>query len=152
MSMKTLQKLVAVIFLLIVSHAPKAQTITPAPAKPYMYNKVARKLPTSISELEKAFNTPEGSIMKMRLNEMVFEGLVTSSIKRYDNLYSVIIKSSTQKNTVFAISKRINDDKTVTYSGRIINEGYADGFELIREEDGHYAMNKIQTEALIQDY
>lgn len=148
--MKTLQKLVAVFLLLVISTTINAQTQTSS--KPYLFSKVAKKLPASISELDKAFSTSEGSIIKMRMNELVFEGTVTSSIKRYDNLFTVIIKSSSEKNTVFAISKRINDDKTVTYTGRIINEKYADGFELVQEANGHYAMSKIQTEELLQDY
>lgn len=148
--MKTLQKLVAVFLLLVISTTINAQTQTSS--KPYLFSKVAKKLPASISELDKAFSTSEGSIIKMRMNELVFEGTVTSSIKRYDNLFTVIIKSSSEKNTVFAISKRINDDKTVTYTGRIINEKYADGFELVQETNGQYAMSKIQTEELLQDY
>ena len=148
--MKTLQKLVAAFFFFAISTNIKAQTQTSS--RPSLFSKVGKKLPAPVSELDKAFNTSEGSLIKMRMNELVFEGTVTSSIKRYDNLYTVIIKSSSEKNTVFSISKRINDDKTVTYMGRIINEKYADGFELVQEENGHYAMSKIQTEALLQDY
>jgi len=55
-------------------------------------------------------------------------------------------------NTLLAISKRINDDKTVTYVGRIINDKYADGYELKRENNGSYAMQKIKTDALVEDY
>jgi hypothetical protein len=33
-----------------------------------------------------------------------------------------------------------------------VNEKYADGYELIKANDGTYAFNKIKTEALIQDY
>jgi hypothetical protein len=35
--------------------------------------------------------------------------------------------------------------------GRIINENYADGYQL-RKENGRYAMNKVRTDALIEDY
>jgi hypothetical protein len=63
----------------------------------------------------------------------------------------VIVKSPTLNNTLLAISKRINDDKTITYVGRIINDKYADGYEL-KKENGSYAMHKIKTDALVEDY
>jgi hypothetical protein len=89
--------------------------------------------------------------VKLNFGDFTFNGIVTSSIKRYDNLYSVIIKAPGLNNTLLALSKRINDDKTVSYVGRIINENYADGFELRKENTG-YAINKIRTDALIEDY
>jgi hypothetical protein len=51
-----------------------------------------------------------------------------------------------------SISKRINDDQTITYVGRIINNNYADGYELKREKNGSYTMHKIKTDALIEDF
>ena len=75
-----------------------------------------------------------------------------SSVKKYDNLYKVVIRSSSLDNTLFSISKRIEEDSSVNYIGRIINEKYADGYELKKENDGSYSLNKIQTEELIQDF
>ena len=51
-----------------------------------------------------------------------------------------------------SISKRIDDDNTITYVGRIINEKYADGYELIKDKSGNYSFNKIKTADLIQDF
>jgi len=56
------------------------------------------------------------------------------------------------QNTLLSISKRINDDNTITYVGRIINEKYADGYELKKDNNGNYSFNKIRTEELIQDF
>lgn len=120
-------------------------------SKPYLFAKVSEKSPAATSELDKAFTTAEGEIFQMKLNNFIFEGIITSSIKKYDNLHSVIIKSTSLKNTVFALSKRINDDKSITYVGRIINDRYADGFELVKETDGRYIMKKIKTDFILQD-
>ena len=92
------------------------------------------------ASLSKAFNVPEGGKVKLNFGNFAFNGIVTSSIKRYDNLYTVIVKSPSLNNTLLAISKRINDDKTITYVGRIINDKYADGYELKKENNGSYAM------------
>ena len=148
--MKTIKKLLALCIIIMSSYAAQAQILTSS--RPYLFNNVPEKLPAAITELEKAFTAPEGDTLQMKLNNFLFKGIITSSIKRYDNLYSVIIKSPSLHNTLFSISKRINDDKSITYVGRIINENYADGFELVQGNDGRYALNKIQTEVLLQDY
>jgi hypothetical protein len=101
--------------------------------------------------LEKAFAAHEGAKVKINFADFSFNGIVTSSIKRYDNLYSVIVKAPGLNNTLLSVSKIINPDKTVSYVGRIINENYADGYQL-RKENGRYAMNKVRTDALIEDY
>lgn len=132
------------------SYGTKAQVVSSS--RPQLFRTVSDRLPTAITELDKAFTAPEGTSVKFKFYNLAFSGTVTSSIKRYDNLYSVIIKSSSLDNTLLSISKRINEDKTITYVARILNENYADGYELIKANDGSYAFNKIKTEALIQDY
>lgn len=116
------------------------------------FDKYAADLVTPESELCKAFRVPEGGKVKMHFGDFTFYGIVTSSLKRYDNLYTVIVKSPALNNTLLSISKRINDDKTTTYVGRIINDNYADGYVLKKDKSGSYAMNKIKTDALVEDY
>ena len=117
-----------------------------------LFRNVSQKVPAKTSELDKAFTAKEGSIVKLQFKNFDFEGIVTSTVKRYDNLYSVVIKSSSLDNTLFSISKRINEDNTINYVGRIINENYADGYELVQDEVNGYVLNKIKTEVLLQDY
>jgi len=147
--MKIVHKMLALCLILITSHALQAQVVIPN--RQNYFNKYSEKLPAATSELDKAFTTREGDKVKLDFGDFTFNGIVTSSIKRYDNLYSVIVKAPGLNNTLLALSKRINDDNTVSYVGRIINEKYADGFELRKENSG-YAMNKIRTDALIEDY
>lgn len=135
---------------IIYSHVTQAQILTST--RQNYFNKYAQNLPTAVTELDKAFTTPEGAKVKINFGDFSFNGIVTSSIKRYDNLYSVIVKAPTLDNTILAISKRINPDKTVSYIGHILNQKYADGFELKKDNNGNYVMNKIQTDALIEDY
>ncbi|HEU5365829.1 MAG TPA: hypothetical protein VFU62_09860 [Hanamia sp.] len=147
--MKIMHKMLALCLILITSYQINAQVLTSN--RQSYFNKYSEKLPAATSELDKAFTVPEGGKVKLDFGDFTFNGIVTSSIKRYDNLYSVIVKAPGLNNTLLALSKRINDDKTVSYVGRIINENYADGFELRKENSG-YAMNKIRTDALIEDY
>ncbi len=117
-----------------------------------LFRNVSQRVPAKVTELDKAFSAREGSSVKLQFKNFDFEGTITSSVKRYDNLYSVVIKSSSLDNAVFSISKRIGEDRSITYVGRIIHENYADGYELVQDEDGGYVLNKIKTEVLLQDY
>ena len=132
------------------SFATQAQVLTSN--RQNYFDKYSQTLPTPVSELDKAFTTPEGAKVKINFAAFSFNGIVTSSIKRYDNLYSVIVKAPGLDNTVLTLSKIINPDKTVSYIGHILNQKYSDGFELRKDNDGNYAMNKIKTDALIEDY
>lgn len=147
--MKVMSKMIALCIVLMFSYTIQAQVTS---NRENYFNRYSEKLPAATTDLDKIFKTAEGSKIKINFGDFTFNGIVTSSIKRYDNLYSVIVKAPALNNTVLAISKRINDDQTISYVGRIINEKYADGFELRQENNGGYAMNKIRTDALIEDY
>jgi hypothetical protein len=148
--MKIVYKAIALCIIITFSFAAQAQILSSN--RQNYFNRYADKLPTSATELNKVFNAPEGSKVKINFSDFSFNGIVTSSIKRFDNLYSVIVKSPVLDNTILSISKRINRDNSVSYTGRIINQKYADGFELRKGTDGVYAMNKIKTDELIEDY
>ncbi|MGN6249990.1 MAG: hypothetical protein ACTHNG_16675 [Ginsengibacter sp.] len=148
--MKIMYKMVAVSLIMMFTFKSQAQILTSN--RQNYFDKYSAKLSTPESELSKAFTVPQGGKIKLDFGNFTFNGIVTSSIKRYNNLYTVIIKSPAMNNTLLAISKRINDDKTITYVGRIINDKYADGYELKRENNGSYAMQKIKTDALVEDY
>ena len=156
--MKHLNALFVLCLLMMCTYTSSAQILTnqrtqiQASSKSQLFRNSSQRVPAKIDELDKAFSSPEGSIVKLHFRNFDFEGTITSSLKRYDNLYSVVIKSSSMENTIFSISKRTNDDKTITYVGRIINENYADGYELIEAEEGGYVLNKIKTDVLLQDY
>ena len=122
-------------------------------SRPDLFSSFSVNIPAQVSELDKAFVTVKGSSIQLNFaNNFSFAGTVLSSIQRYSNLSSVIIKSPSFQNSVLSISKRINDDNSVTYVGRIINEKYADGYVLQKDNTGKYFFSKIKTEDLIQDY
>lgn len=149
--MKTISKLFALCLLLTISFSTHAQVVTSS--RPELFTNFSANIPASISELDKAFAAVPGSSIQFNFaNKFPFSGTVLSSVQKYSNLSSVIIKSSLLKNSLLSISKRINDDNTITYVGRIINEKYADGYELIKDNSGNYSFKKIKTEDLIQDF
>lgn len=149
--MKTIYKVFVLCTILIASYTANAQVVTSS--RPSLFSNFSANIPAAVAELDKAFLATEGSSIQLNFTgNFSFTGTVSSSVQRYSNLSSVLIKLPTLHNSLLSISKRINDDHTITYVGRIINEKYADGYELKKDTYGNYAFNKIKTEDLIQDF
>jgi ribosomal protein S4E len=149
--MKRIYKAAVFFTLLISFNSIKAQIVTER--RPQLFAAFAKTINFPKTELEKIFTTPEGRTIKLSLGENVgFTGIITSSIQRYHNLQSVVVRLNNLDGTVFGISKRTNDDNSITYIGRIINTKYADAFELKTDATGNYFINKTKTADLIEDH
>jgi hypothetical protein len=149
--MKTSPKAFVLCLILFATYNTNAQVTTSS--RPKLFNNFSENIPTAVAELDKAFIGAEGSSIQLNLaNNFSLKGTVFSSVRRYSNLSSVIIKLPSFQNSLLSISKRINDDNTITYVGRIINEKFADGYELKKDNLGNYTFNKIKMEDLIQDF
>jgi len=72
-----------------------------------------------------------------------FTGTVISNESKYDNLQTVLIRSS-DNNTVFQLNKIINPDKSISYTGRTFNDNSADGYE-VKNNNGNYSLQKFET-------
>jgi len=137
------------LILLVITGSSKAQKIN---SRPKLFTKVDNKISYPKADLEKIFTKTKGSSVQISLpGNFNFSGTVVSSVQRYDNLKSFLIKSDVLNGTIFAISKRINDDNSVTYVGRIVNEKYSDGYELKQDSTGNYFLNKINMDEVLQD-
>lgn len=147
--MKTFTKACILFLLLFISYNSKAQRPT---IRPKLFNNVENKISFPKSELEKIFTRNKGNQYNISLpGNFNFIGTVVSSVQRYNNLKSFLIKSDVLNGAMFAVSKRINDDNTVTYTGRIVNEKYSDGYELKADASGNYSLNKINMDELLPD-
>lgn len=148
--MKTLLKGLAMLILLYSANSLCAQTSNTQ--RTLMFKSVGDRVPAAITELEKAFSAKSGTEVHFKFQNFAFTGTIISSVKKYENLYSTTIEITSMKNTLLSLSKRINDDLTITYVGRILNDKASDGYELIKNTDGTYTFHKILSEELIQDY
>jgi hypothetical protein len=148
--MKTVLKGCLLLSLLIITYNGRAQQKVP---RPELFNGVENKISYPKAELEKIFTKIKGSKFQISLpGNFNFTGIVVSSVQRYDNLKSFLIKSTNLNGAMFAISKRINDDNSISYTGRIINEKYSDGYELKVDGAGNYFLNKINMDELLPDH
>lgn len=149
--MKTLFKVFALGLLLTFTFHSNAQ-VTMA-SRPGLFNNFSSNIPATTVELNKAFTAVAGSQIQLGFGDQFsFSGTVISSLQKYKNLKTVIIKSPAFKDALLSISKRIENDNSVTYVGRIINESSSDGYQLVKDNSGKYSFNKIKTADLIQDF
>lgn len=109
------------------------------------------RLPVAGNELAKAFSAQAGSTISFKFSNLAFSGEVISAADHSPKQRTVIVRSSDLNNSLLSITRRVNEDMSVSYEGRIINQNSADGFELKRNEDGSYSFNKIKTADLLQD-
>lgn len=125
----------------------KAQTST----RPSLFDAFPNSIGCSGNELERIFTSSTNSTLLLSFSNSNFSGQISSAIQRYSNLKSVVVKLNNLQGAVFTISKRINDDNTFVYTGHIINEQFADGYELKKDVNGNYSLNKIKLDDILQD-
>ena len=147
--MKPIQKLLVLWMIILYAHPAGAQI--QGTSKAQFFRHSSQRVVAKATELEKAFGARPGTTVKLQFENFDFKGLITASVKKYENLHNVLIRSASSENMLFSISKIVNEDKSIYYTGRIIDNEYADGYELIREDDGNYMLIKISTEKLLQD-
>ena len=121
-------------------------------SKPKQFSSYPDVINCSVSELSRIFTSVAGDNLSLSFSDnFSFAGPVTSIITKYNKLQTANITSAVYNNSLFNISKRINDDNSITYVGRIINKAYFDGYILKQNSNGNYQLVKIETDQLIQD-
>ena len=146
--MKRLTPYVIALMLCSISMMGFSQTA----AKPKQFNNFPDVINCTEAELSKVFTSSAGQNISFSFSDnFLFDGAVISNVIKYSNLQSANVKSPVFNNSIFNISKRINDDNSITYVGRIINKNYFDGYELKKTADGKYQLIKIETDKVIQD-
>ena len=117
--------------------------------------KIFANYPDRISCKESDFSslfsaTPGQNVNLIFASGLQFKGTVFSNIVKYSNLQAVIVKSTAGDDEIFSVSKIINDDKSISYAGRILNQKYFDAYELRKDDTGNYQFTKVETDKVIQ--
>lgn len=102
------------------------------------------------SLLTNAFNYSKAAVVTFQFSsQFTFKGTVVSNEKRYDNLDIMIIRSADDNNSLFQLSRITNEDKSISFSGRILNSGSADGY-IMKNTAGNYFLQKIQSQRILE--
>ncbi len=117
-----------------------------------VFNNFSQTIDISETTLSNAMQMSKGQQAMLNFgNDFNFPGVVLNNEIVFDNLQTIIIRSSAYNNALLQISKQINDDKTISYVGRIFGKGSADGYEIKRTTNGSYQLQKFETANILQD-
>lgn len=121
-------------------------------AKPKQFSNFPDLVNCTEATLSSIFNTAPGQSIRLSFSDdFSFAGDVVSNVVKYSNLQSAAVRSPAFNNSVFSISRITNADNSVSYTGRIINKNYFDGYELKKNVAGNYQLVKIETDRVIPD-
>jgi len=147
--MKFLSKLTFAILLCLTTAASYSQASQP---KPKIFDNFPGTIDCAVSEFANVFSAAEGQHVVMSFsNNFKFTGRIISNVVKYSNLQTVTIRSDNSEQTIFHLSKQTNPDNTVSYIGRIMNSGAADGYQVKRDMSGNYQFEKVDAEKILQD-
>ena len=146
--MKSLTQAALILTFALMAFTGNAQQKT----KQKMFGAFPENISLKTETLAGFFNMKTGETAGVDLtDDFFFSGEVVDNIQRYSNLQSVLIRSDFFKNTLFSISKQLNDDKSVTYVGRIMTDDMLDGYKLTQDEKGNYSLVKFDASNMRQD-
>jgi hypothetical protein len=145
--MNLLSKSMLVMLCLIFTATSIAQK---AIAKQKLFAANPENISLNKSIITDAFSYNTGTSVSIDLSSNFhFVGTVISNQQKYDNLQTIMIRSSENNHSIFQISKITNIDKSISYAGRIINDDAADGYA-IKNNNGIYSLQKFETDKILE--
>ena len=121
-------------------------------AKQQIFGDFPNTINCSASEFSNAFTTAEGQHIILSFSDnFKFSGTVISNIIKYSNLQSVVIRSDDSPNTIFHISRQVNENNSISFVGRIMNSNASDGYEIKKTGAGNYQFEKLDAEKVLQE-
>jgi hypothetical protein len=102
--------------------------------------------------LSQTFSKQEGQLITVDFGTgFQFPGTVISQQKVYDNLYNMIIRSSSFNNALLQITKQVKADGSFTYTGKVFSNGGSDGYSILPDGKGDYLLQKFEKAIVLQD-
>jgi hypothetical protein len=142
--MKLLNKSTLIVLCTILSTISFAQT------KPTLFSAYPETISLSKTLITDAFSYDTGTSVSINLSSSFkFAGTVISNQQKYDNLQTIMIRSSENNQSVFQISKITNKDNSISYAGLIINQDAADGY-VIKNNNGIYSLQKFESGKILE--
>ena len=113
-----------------------------AEEKQQMFASLPQNFSLSGTALSNSFDVTTGTEVSINLApELTFKGKVLSNRKRSEDVKTVMIRSV--NNALLQITEVTDKKNNISYTGRIIGENFADGYE-IKHTNGQYSMQKFE--------
>jgi hypothetical protein len=143
------KKYVILLLLCLTTAVAFAQNKAALPAR---FAHLSDNITVKENTLSEAFSKQEGQNIDFNFNTSFnFPGTVISQKKVYDNLYTIIVRSSDFNKAMMQLSKQLKADGTVLYTGKIFSNGGSDGFSIVPDGKGNYLLQKFETALVLQD-
>jgi hypothetical protein len=148
--MKNLCTTVLCLGMVLFANSSKAQNQTipinePDYNKPKLFNSYPAEIPLSVDVMNSLLGVSSGATIDKNLAEsgnFRFSGTVISATRKYGNtIISVVIRSTNFIGARLTLSRIVNQDGTITYTGRIISKQNGDLYEL-KNVAGRYTLVK----------
>ncbi|HWR33990.1 MAG TPA: hypothetical protein VN451_10700 [Chitinophagaceae bacterium] len=114
--------------------------------RPKLFNNLPEKIPFNPDNLLSLQNRQTGSNISISLSDeqpIPFEGTMVSAVSRNDGkVESIVVKSTNYNGATFSMSRVINDDGRIIYSGRLISFRHGDLYILQQSEGGYMLVKK----------
>jgi hypothetical protein len=110
--------------------------------KPLLFKNLPEKIKLETAFLKSLILGEEGKDVKMQMGKVALEGKVISSVKKYNNINSVIIRSSNFNGATLTLSSSTKPDGTVKITGRLLSIQHGDLYELQKENDQYVLVKK----------
>lgn len=118
--------------------------------KPLLFSNTPESIIIADSDLDYFFNKPSGETIQID-----WEGKFKSAgkVQHYETKNSALqiigIRLSQFENVMFSLSKRIDKDNAVHFTGRIISPYFSDGYVLEKNDEKSHRLIKLQTENIM---
>ena len=107
-------------------------------------------VPKENKVISSVFSLNPGTAINIKFSSQFhITGILKSNNKIYHNLQSVLIECTNYKNLKFFISKRVNQDLSISYVGRLISRNAEDGFEVVENKSGKSVLKKNSLKEMI---
>jgi len=146
--MKHFASTAMVVVLVVLSTVSFAQSQTASKTKNFASS--PDRISCKESDFSPLFSAVPGQSVNLVFNGLKFKGTVTSNIVKYSNLQAVIVRSTAGDDEIFSVSKITNEDNSISYVGRLLNQKYFDAYELRKDATGSYQLTKVETDKVIQ--
>ena len=125
--------------------------------KPKLFQNLPERIPVDVSTLENLFNFDMNRPANITISGIQFEGNVSSKgsndlsqVGTVSQTNSVVIHLTNYPGANFTVTKIINPDGTISYTGRIISFQHGDLFEL-QNQKGNWILVKKNYYDLINE-
>jgi len=113
--------------------------------KPKLFTNLPDRIPVDISNLENLMMVGTGKDVSLKLGDkdlQGFSGKVVSVTNKYNNINSVVIRSSNFNGAILTLSSSTKPDGTVKFTGRIISFQHGDLYELQNQNNQYILIKK----------